>query len=91
MLENGRYEVFGNNTEGKFAANITEITEEKIMGGNGDRICNTCCKEDVCMIKGELAHAAKEISKIEQRTNIFIDTDIKCKKWLPIPTKPTLP
>ena len=48
---------------------------------NGDRICNTCNKEDVCMYKSELAQAAKEITQISERTNVFIDTDIKCKKW----------
>ena len=48
---------------------------------NGDRICNTCSKEDVCMYKGECAKAAKDISLIAERTNVFIDTDIRCKKW----------
>lgn len=48
---------------------------------NGDRICDTCNKEDVCMYKGECAQAAKDISLIAERTNVFIDTDIRCKKW----------
>lgn len=48
---------------------------------NSDRICDTCIKEDVCMYKGECAQAAKDISLIAERTNVFIDTDIKCKKW----------
>ena len=48
---------------------------------NGDRICDTCNKEDVCMYKGELAKAAKEIIQISERRNIFIDTYICCKKW----------
>ena len=48
---------------------------------DGDRICDTCNKEDVCMYKGELAQAAKEITQISERTNVFIDTDIRCKKW----------
>lgn len=48
---------------------------------NGDRICNTCDKEDICMYKGECAQAAKDISVIAERTNVFIDTDIRCKKW----------
>lgn len=48
---------------------------------NGDRICDTCGKEDVCMYKGECAEAAKDISLIAERTNVFIDTDIRCKKW----------
>ena len=48
---------------------------------NGDRICDTCNKEDVCMYKSELAQAAKEITQISERVNVFIDTDIRCKKW----------
>ena len=48
---------------------------------HGDRICDTCDKEDVCMYKGECAQAAKDISLIAERTNVFIDTDIRCKKW----------
>ena len=48
---------------------------------NGDRICDTCNKEDVCMYKGELAQATKEITQISERVNVFIDTDIRCKKW----------
>ena len=34
-----------------------------------------------CMYKGELAQAAKEITQISERVNVFIDTDIRCKKW----------
>lgn len=48
---------------------------------NGDKICNTCCKEDVCMYKSELEQATKEIAQISDRVNVFIDTDIRCKKW----------
>ena len=48
---------------------------------DGDRICNTCNKEDVCMYKKDLAQAAKEITQISERVNVFIDTDIRCKKW----------
>ena len=48
---------------------------------NGDRICDTCSKEDVCMYKGELSQAAKEITQISECVNVFIDTDIHCKKW----------
>ena len=57
------------------------IPNTKHYSSNGDRICDTCIKEDVCMYKAELAQAAKEISQISERTNVFIDTDIKCKKW----------
>lgn len=53
----------------------------KPSASNGDRICNTCNKEDVCMYKAELAQAAKEITQISERVNVFIDTDIRCKKW----------
>lgn len=53
----------------------------KLPPKNEDRICNTCNKEDVCMYKGELAKAAKEITQISDRVNVFIDTDIRCKKW----------
>ena len=53
----------------------------KPPASNGDRICDTCDKEDVCMYKGELAQAAKEITQISERKNVFIDTDIRCKKW----------
>ena len=53
----------------------------KPPSSNGDRICDTCNKEDVCMYKGELAQAAKEITQISERVNVFIDTDISCKKW----------
>ena len=48
---------------------------------DGNRICDTCNKEDVCMYKGELAQAAKEITQISERVNVFIDTDIRYKKW----------
>lgn len=48
---------------------------------NGDRICSTCNKEDVCMYKADLAQAAKEITQISERKNVFIDIDIRCKKW----------
>lgn len=48
---------------------------------SGDRICSTCNKEDVCMYKAELEQAAKEITQISERTNVFVDVDIRCKKW----------
>ena len=53
----------------------------KPLASNGDRICNTCNKEEVCMYKGELEQAAKEITQISELKNVFIDTDIRCKKW----------
>lgn len=48
---------------------------------NGDKICDTCIKQDVCMFKDECTKAVKDIRLIAERTNIFIDTDIRCKKW----------
>lgn len=57
------------------------MPDVKPLSNNGDRICNTCNKEDVCMYKGELGQAAKEITQISERTNVFVDVDIKCKKW----------
>ena len=49
---------------------------------NNNRICDTCSKEDVCMYKEELSKAVKDILLISDRVNVFIDTDVKCKKWL---------
>ena len=53
----------------------------KPPANNRDRICDTCNKEDVCMYKGELAQAYCDITQISERVNVFIDTDIRCKKW----------
>lgn len=53
----------------------------KQPSSNGDRLCYTCNKEDVCMYKRECIKAAEEITKISERTNVFINTDIKCEKW----------
>ena len=49
---------------------------------NRNRICDTCSKEDVCMYKEELAKAVKDIMQISDRTNVFINADVKCQKWL---------
>lgn len=57
------------------------MLREKRPKSDGDRICNTCNKEDVCMYKKDLVQAAKEITQISERTNVFIDIDIKCQKW----------
>ena len=53
-----------------------------MIENNNNRICNTCSKEDVCMYKEELAKAVRDIMQISDRINVFIDTDVKCKKWL---------
>ena len=47
-----------------------------------NRVCDTCSKEDACMYKEELAKAVEDIMQISDRTNVFIDADVKCKKWL---------
>lgn len=65
----------------KTICNISIPSVKPTKSDNGDRICNTCDKEDVCMYKGECAQAAKDISVIAERINVFIDTDIRCKKW----------
>ena len=67
--------------EPKFYPDDSKLPRTKLPANNGDRICDTCNKEDVCMYKGELAQAAKEITQISERVNVFIDTDIRCKKW----------
>ena len=53
-----------------------------IENNNNNKICDTCCKDDVCMYKEELSKAVKDIMLISDRVNVFIDTDVKCKKWL---------
>lgn len=57
------------------------IPMPKVKQPASNRICDTCNKEDVCMYKEELAKAVKDITEISDRVNVFIDTDIKCKKW----------
>lgn len=47
----------------------------------GEKICENCDKEDVCMYKEEYMKAVKDILDIEGRTNVFIKTHIDCKKW----------
>lgn len=47
-----------------------------------DEVCEFCAKEDVCGIKEESMRAYKDILDIEGRTNVFINTSIKCKKFL---------
>lgn len=47
----------------------------------GEKICENCDKEDVCIYKEECMKAVKDILDIESRTNVFIRTNINCKKW----------
>lgn len=53
----------------------------KLPASDGDRMCDTCNKEDVCMYKVDFAKAINDIIQISERTNVFINTDIRCKKW----------
>ena len=57
------------------------IYNVKELKNNGDRICDTCNKEDVCMYKEATNKVIKDIADILDFTNVFIDTDIRCKKW----------
>lgn len=56
-------------------------TDCNIPKNTGERICENCDKEDVCMYKEECMKAVKDILDIESRTNVFIKTHIDCKKW----------
>ena len=47
----------------------------------GEKICENCDKEDVCMYKEECMKAVKDILDIVSRANVFIRTHIDCKKW----------
>ena len=49
---------------------------------DGNRVCNSCKKNDVCMYKSELERAVTDIEKVSERTNVFIKTNITCKNWL---------
>lgn len=46
-----------------------------------DKRCETCIKSDVCTLQAELNKAIEDIANIENRTNVFIDTKITCKKY----------
>ena len=46
-----------------------------IMISNGNVIV------DVCMLSSDLHNAVDNIKEISERTGVFIDTDIRCKKW----------
>lgn len=48
---------------------------------SGDRICDNCNKEEVCMYKEALNEVVKDITNISERKDVFIDIDIRCKKW----------
>lgn len=47
----------------------------------GEKICENCNKEDVCKYKEDYMKAVKDILDIEGRKNVFIKTEINCKKW----------
>ena len=46
----------------------------------GEKICENCDKEDVCMYKEECMKAVKDILDIESRANEYNRTHIECKK-----------
>ena len=46
-----------------------------------EKICENCTKEDVCKYKEECMRAVKDILDIEDRSNVFIKTEIRCKRW----------
>ena len=47
----------------------------------GEKICENCDKEDVCMYKEECMKAVKDILGFGSWANVFIRTHIDCKKW----------
>lgn len=47
----------------------------------GNKVCDTCCKADVCMYKGETAKAFTDIKDITDRVNVFVNVNIQCKNW----------
>lgn len=47
-----------------------------------NHICSNCGKEDVCMYKAECTRSVNEIIEISERANVFINVDIRCKKWI---------
>lgn len=53
----------------------------KLSMNNGCGICDTCIKEDVCMLSRDLHKAVDDIKEIAERKGVFIDVDVKCKKW----------
>lgn len=46
-----------------------------------DNVCDTCAKEDVCKLKEELGNVCRDILLIQEKTNDFVETSIKCKKY----------
>lgn len=47
-----------------------------------DSVCETCAKEDVCRLKEEMMNVCRDILLIQENTEDFIETSIKCKKYL---------
>jgi hypothetical protein len=47
-----------------------------------DEACEDCAKADVCSMQEDFMKAYKDILEIEGRTNVFINTSVKCKKFL---------
>lgn len=44
--------------------------------------CATCAKSDVCSIKEEFTKSYNDIKDVALRTNVHIETVIKCQKYL---------
>ena len=53
----------------------------KPPASNGDRICDTCNKEDVCMYKDECTKVVSDIQDILDIAPHLVVADVKCKKW----------
>lgn len=49
---------------------------------NVNKVCNTCCKEDVCSYKKSTMLAVNDQVDIISRKNIFLKASIECEKWM---------
>jgi hypothetical protein len=58
------------------------MPENVVVPRYTDKICENCIKEDVCAYKEECTQAVKDILEIEGRENVFVITEIKCRKWV---------
>jgi hypothetical protein len=47
-----------------------------------NKICDNCAKKDVCMYRTALERAVTDINTISGRSDVFIETHIKCIHWL---------
>ena len=51
------------------------------IDNKSNKVCDTCCKADVCMYKGETAKAFMDIKDITDRVNVFVNVNIQCKNY----------